>query len=100
MDCETKSSSNTMAMNSFQNYFSVSIEARNTEQTCLLCNFPTELLEFVVNSVTDQIKTESSKDVSQYEETTFQHLLELKLGLLSLLTTCFALYHKSRGVFC
>lgn len=118
---------------SLQNYFSVSIPERNTEQECLLCAFPADLLGHFISVVKLLIKDELRGSVSDGANATqaennptrrvvkakrtaratngpalpvstpysrYLVMLDLKISLLSMMSSCYALHSKMRGKNC
>lgn len=99
---------------SLQNYFSVAVSPRNTVQDCLLCRFPADLLTHIVTRVkcflTEEFAASASKrqfwlgGLDEYwmevSDAVYVSLLDLKLGLLSMMSSCYALYSKTRGMDC
>jgi hypothetical protein len=113
-----------MKANSLENFFSVTVLAKNTIQDCTLCRFPSDLLMHIVSRVKAQIESQflafatsfpsqkqlidiaiafeqtiSDPDPTRKEvaDDVYNSLLDLKLGLLSLMGSCYALYSKTRG---
>jgi hypothetical protein len=124
-------------LNSYQNYFSIAtIAPRSTDQSCLLCFFPLDLLHFFVAQVklhidkhfqaaravpdptgymffgyeltlTDFAKQSGNSVPKLPPEPSTRKLiansdylamLHLKLGLLSLMSSCYDLYKNTRGM--
>jgi hypothetical protein len=79
--------SSTPKLNSFQNYFAVSVPARNTEQSCVLCSFPSDVLQHLVKRVKNQIDLllASQLDILEKKVSIWYYCTELRFRPLKVI---------------
>lgn len=96
-----------MKVNTLHKFLCVTVPPRKTVQECLLCSFPSDALTHLISVVRGQIDSQfrnHARKVSTSPEDlkmsvnpgVYVVLLQHKVGLLSLMTTCSALYFNTR----